>query len=113
MSDVVIAILTSSVISTIISGVFNIILYHKKRKDGQNDGIRILLYDRIKEKGTKYIKENRITYDEYEDLLKMHDVYHNSLHGNGFLNEIMNKVSAITPTTGLEALDASQTEEAV
>ena len=56
---------------------------------------RIILYDRIKHLAKAYIKRNYITVEEYEDLKRMHDVYHDNLDGNGFLDAIMDEVKKL------------------
>lgn len=56
---------------------------------------RTILYDRIKHLAKAYIKRGWITVEEYEDLKNMHKVYHDSLHGNGFLDDIMTEVSHV------------------
>lgn len=56
---------------------------------------RTILYDRIKHLAKAYIKRGWITVEEYEDLKNMHKVYHDSLHGNGFLDDIMTEVSRV------------------
>lgn len=53
---------------------------------------RTLLYDRIKHLAKAYISRGYITVEEYEDLKNMHSVYHNSLNGNGFLDNIMEEI---------------------
>lgn len=56
---------------------------------------RTILYDRIKHLAKSYIKRGWITVEEYEDLKRMHKVYHDDLGGNGFLDEIMKEVSKL------------------
>lgn len=53
---------------------------------------RMILYDRIKHLAKSYIKRGYITVEEFEDLKKMHEVYHDNLSGNGFLDSIMEEV---------------------
>lgn len=53
---------------------------------------RMILYDRIKHLAKSYIKLGYITVEEFEDLKRMHEVYHDNLDGNGFLDEIMKEV---------------------
>jgi hypothetical protein len=50
---------------------------------------RMILYDRIKHLAKQYIKRGYITVEEYEDLDRMHKVYHDDLDGNGFLDAVM------------------------
>lgn len=90
--DILLAVLGSSALASLISGIFGLAANRRKQESGVEAGVRILLYDRIKYLGTKYIEQGYITNDEYEDLVRMHDVYHNALDGNGFLDDIMNQV---------------------
>ena len=53
---------------------------------------RTILYDRIKHLAKAYIKRGWVSVEEYEDLKNMHRVYHDSLNGNGFLDDIMKAV---------------------
>lgn len=54
---------------------------------------RTILYDRIKHLAKSYLKREYITVEEYEDLKRMHKVYHDDLGGNGFLDTIMQRVA--------------------
>ena len=92
---ILLAVLSSSALASLISGIFTLLSAKQKKNSRVEAGVRILLYDRIKHLGTKYIERGYITDDEYEDLIKMHSVYHNSLHGNGFLDDIMERVQKL------------------
>lgn len=54
---------------------------------------RAILYDRIKHLAKSYLSRGYITVEEYEDLKRMHKVYHDDLKGNGFLDTIMQRVA--------------------
>ena len=56
---------------------------------------RTILYDRIKHLAKAYIKRGWISMEEYEDLKRMHKVYHDDLNGNGFLDSIMDDVDRL------------------
>lgn len=56
---------------------------------------RTILYDRIKHLAKSYIKRGWVSVEEYEDLKRMHKVYHDELGGNGFLDDIMRTVSKL------------------
>ena len=56
---------------------------------------RMVLYDRIKHLAKAYIKRGYITVEEYEDLKRMHKVYHDNLNGNGFLDSLMEEVDKL------------------
>lgn len=94
--DILLAVLGSSALASLISGIFSLAANRRKQESGVEAGVRILLYDRIKHLGTKYIEQGYITNDEYEDLVRIHDVYHNALGGNGFLDDIMNQVRRLS-----------------
>ena len=54
-------------------------------------GQMVILHDRIKYLGRGYIKAEEIDIDDREDLIKMHEVYH-QLGGNGNLNALMEEI---------------------
>lgn len=54
-------------------------------------GQMVILHDRIKYLGRGYIRAGDIDIDDREDLIKMHEVYHN-LGGNGNLNALMETI---------------------
>lgn len=57
--------------------------------------VRELLYDRIKHLGKSYLSRGWISAEELEDFLGMHKIYHDTLHGNGFLDEIVHQVKSL------------------
>lgn len=92
--------------ASLITGVIQIILKRmeikEKRKEKKDDGeaailqgVKILLYDRIKHLAKVYIQRGYITAEELEDLEAMHSIYHTDLKGNGFLDKMMNGVHAL------------------
>lgn len=94
---IIVAIISSGALSTLISACFSAWQARKKRRDGVREGIKILLYDRIKHLGKDYIERGYITAEELEDLTTMHEIYHDptGLNGNGFLDAIMRNVKAL------------------
>lgn len=87
-TQIIIAIISSGLLTTIINRLFD---YWDKRNGVQN-GIRVILKDRIRWLCTRYIEQGWIYEDELEDLVKMHDCYHKSLKGNGYLDSLMHRV---------------------
>lgn len=89
--------------AALVSGIIQLILWKLNRraakvdKAGGNEmhiksALRILLYDRIKHLGRCYIERGNVTADELEDLISMHECYHDDLDGNGFLDSLMAQV---------------------
>lgn len=93
--DILIAALSSSALAAVISGVFTLLSARKKKANGTEAGVRILLYDRIKDLGNQFVERGYVTRDEYEDLIRMHEVYHTSLDGNGYLDNLMLEVNGL------------------
>lgn len=91
---IIIAIISSGALSTLISGLFSIWRSKKEREDGITAGVRMLLYDRVKFLGKRYLEKSQVTIEELEDLVEMHRIYH-SLGGNGFLDSIMDSVKRL------------------
>lgn len=94
-NTVLIAIVSSSAFATLLSFCTQLIRDRMKNKHGVAAGVKIILYDRIKWMGNKYLDRGYITSEELEDLVEMHRIYHDELIGNGFLDEIMKKVKAL------------------
>lgn len=61
--------------------------------NGLKDGLRIIMLDRIRWLGQRYLKEGEIDFDDRRYLNEMHQVYHGSLGGNGDLNSLMEDVN--------------------
>ena len=75
--------------------MFALLLARQKKGNGIEAGVRILLYDQIKYRGNNFIERGYVTRDEYEDLIKMHEVYHTALGGNGYLDNLMLEVNKL------------------
>ena len=93
--EVLLAVIGSSAMASVISGIFGLIKDRKSKDDGLEAGVQILLYDRIKHLCLKHCEAGYISSGDYEDLIKMHQVYHNNLHGNGFLDSEMASVDRL------------------
>lgn len=96
------AVLTGGVAAALVSGLFSIVLWKMNRKAAKEDkaddikvALRILLYAEIKNLGKQYIERAQITSEELEDIITMHKVYHDNLHGNGFLDKLMEQVISL------------------
>lgn len=55
-------------------------------------GIRSLLYSEIKDKARVAIAAGEITTEDLEDITRKHELYHNGLSGNGYLDTLMDKL---------------------
>ena len=100
MGEALILILSSSAVSALITGGFGLVnrRLDKKEKKSKTEtalmvGMQELLCDKIKERGAQYIKRGGIELEEYQDLQRMNEVYHDQLGGNGFVAKIMQEVN--------------------
>lgn len=57
------------------------------------DGQKVILYDKILFLSRKFIKHNKISYEDKVNLNKMYGVYHNQLGGNGDLDSVIRDIN--------------------
>lgn len=55
---------------------------------------QFLMYDRIKSLCKKHCDNGRITAEDLEDIMRMHELYH-KLGGNGYLDKHMEQVKGL------------------
>lgn len=96
--EVWVAIITSSTGAALISLLGTIITnrQHRKRGDGAmleaiRNGLKTLMYDRVKHLGRKYIQDGEVSFEDRADLVGMHKDAQN-LGVNGKLDSLMQKV---------------------
>lgn len=89
---IAIAIIGSSALTALITNIFQLIRERKSHVDGISNGVRLLLYDRVKYLAKSYIEQGFIWAEDLEDLQRMWECYHNSLDGNGYLDNLMANV---------------------
>ena len=89
---IVVALVGSGILSTIINQICFFINKRSDVNNGITHGIRLVLKDRLRFLCTRYIEQGWIYEDELEDLIVMHACYHDTLEGNGYLNELMDRV---------------------
>lgn len=64
----------------------------EQRLGGLERAQKITMHERIKRLAAKYCENGQISYSDYEIIKQMHIIYHNDLHGNGFLDAVMEDV---------------------
>lgn len=92
---IIIAILGSGLLSTIVNQVCNAINRKAEARNGVQQGLRLVLKDRLRFLCIRYIEQGWIYEDELEDLIAMHDCYHSTLQGNGYLDELMTRAKKL------------------
>jgi len=87
------------VIGNLISQFFQRRADKKSKKDikiaALYEAQRLVMLDRIKCLGQRYISEGIVDFDDRRLLNKMHKVYHDQLGGNGDLDNIMKSVNKL------------------
>lgn len=92
--------LTTIIVAIIGSGLLNTLLGYlvsarqKKQEENSdvNKALRLIMKDRLRFLCMHYINQGWIYEDELDDLIAMHNCYHNDLKGNGFLDSQMQRV---------------------
>lgn len=92
---IIIAILGSSLLSTIINQICNFAQRRAEEKSGVKQALRLVLKDRLRTLCVHYIQQGWIYEDELEDIITMHKCYHDDLNGNGYLDTMISKVKAL------------------
>jgi len=104
MENVLAALLGGSGFGALVAGIASYVQARAARKrkektegddrlDAVADGVKYLLYVEILRLGRKFIEDGSVDFDERKILNTMHSVYHNGLHGNGDLDNIMEAVN--------------------
>lgn len=65
------------------------------RLGGLERAQKITMHERIKRLAAKYCEAGKISFDDFEIIKQMHSIYHNDLHGNGFLDSVMEDVERL------------------
>lgn len=92
MSESTTAIIVAVIGSGCLTTILNFVLDKIKDRDGSRTASRLIMKDRLRFLCVHYINQGWIYEDELNDLVDMHDCYHNKLGGNGYLDKLMNKV---------------------
>ncbi|MBO5969233.1 MAG: hypothetical protein J6S14_12130 [Clostridia bacterium] len=67
----------------------------ESKLDGLEKAQKITMQDRIRRLATKYIEAGQISVADFQNIKTMHEIYHKNLHGNGFLDDIMEDVAEL------------------
>lgn len=85
-----------------VGGAFSVLTWMLNRRAAKADrhtgiaaGVQVLLYDRIKHLAKHHIAVGAISANDLEDLVRMHDIYHDELDGNGYLDGLMTCVKKL------------------
>lgn len=95
MESLIVA-LIGAVTGSGVSGVVIACLQRKWAKDDKVDALvnanKVLMIDKVRSLGKKYIAEGEIHFEDKENLQEMYDAY-KSLGGNGHLDMVMTEVN--------------------
>lgn len=94
-TSIICAIIGSGALSTVLSALIGKWQLGKKQDDAVVRGLRALLRDRINERGQGFVDRGTVTPTELEELIALHNVYHNDLGGNGYLDTLMDAVKKL------------------
>ncbi|MCR5725979.1 MAG: hypothetical protein K6G24_00785 [Lachnospiraceae bacterium] len=92
--EMTIAILSSSVLATIISGIFQLINNRKNKTTKLEAGMSLLLLASIKTDGKQLIEQGKVSKDDYDAFCAKYNAY-KSLGGDGWADGIKQKVDML------------------
>lgn len=92
---IVLAVIGTGVLNTTVSQLLSSYQNKKNSKNASSQALRLLMKDRLRFLCDHYITQGWIYDDELEDLIVMHNCYHNDLNGNGYLDELMSRVKSL------------------
>ena len=94
-TQIIVAVIGSGLLTTVINRIFNFLDKRAELKSDITHGVRLVLKDRLRFLCVRYIEQGWIYEDELEDLISMHAAYHDTLKGNGYLDELMRRVNTL------------------
>ena len=96
--NIALACLGSSGLTAIILAILDRRWSKQDKQDAVVAGLKVLTVDRVRYLGRCYIKDQRITLEDKENLEDMYRAY-KALGGNGHLETVMDEVERL-PVTG-------------
>ena len=113
MNEVLLALIGGSVGAAVVSGAFGLITWRLNRgaakadkaeaKDAAQEeriddlltGIRLMFYCELRRECKHHLAVGHISTEDLEEVLDMHEFYHDELKGNGFLDALISKVKKL------------------
>lgn len=92
ITTIIVAIIGSGVLNTLLNYIISTREKKIEQNSGEKKGIRLIMKNDIRSLCDKYMQQGWIYEDELEDLIAMHNCYHDDLGGNGFLDKLMKEV---------------------
>lgn len=94
VNDIVIAIIGSSALTTLISGIINLINGRRKANAGIDEAISFLLLSEIMVYGEKHLENGMIDLEGLKHFTELYGVY-KRLGGNGYADAIKSSVEKL------------------
>lgn len=92
--ELAIAILGSSVLATLISGIFQVVNNRKSKVGKLENGMSLLLLSAIIEDGKKLQKQGKISKTDHDIFMAKYEAY-KSLGGDGWADSVMSEVTKL------------------
>lgn len=98
---IIVAVLTGGIGSGIMSIILAVLQRKWNKNDGQDqklnalvDAQKLLMLDRVKHLGKRYIERGEISFEDKENVIEMHNAY-KRLGGNGHLDMVMSEIEKL------------------
>lgn len=95
METIIIAVLGSSVLSTLITILYNAIRDRRARDDDLRAGVRLSLYFQFRDHALTAIRDGEIDPDELKVLVDTYECY-KRLGGDGYCDKLMEVANSLT-----------------
>lgn len=98
---IIVAVLTGGFGSGVMSIILAVLQRRWNKNDGQEeklnalvDGQKLMMLDRVKHLGKRYIEKGEISFEDKESVIEMHNAY-KKLGGNGHLDMVMAEIEKL------------------
>lgn len=91
METILLAVIGSSALSALVTGIINLLRDQSNKESGLEKGVQLLLLAELERQADKHVALGTITRQDLKLFLECYDVYH-SLGGNGYATDMRDDV---------------------
>lgn len=91
MTEIIIALLGSSVLASVISGIFQLINNRKSKQNQLEEGMSLLLLSSLKRDGKELLAQGKVSKNDYDSFCATYNAY-KALGGDGWADGIKAKI---------------------
>lgn len=92
--NILLAVITSGLLSTILTLIVEAVKEHKKTDDASTEGIKYCLLHSLQQEGRMLVESGHVTQLQHQQFEAMYQTYKN-LHGDGYADKIKEEVGRL------------------